>query len=380
MPELEFLDEEVWSCDDCGTTDVDNQSSDYPDVCVNCLQPCAVCGGHWTDWNRYYSGVDDAYYCENHTAYCEHCDEIYGANQASEYCRSCRADYDSPSGASFVNYSYKPEPVFFGTGPMYLGVEHEMDFNSPDQRRDVMELAARQNGLYYFKTDASLGQYGCEFITHPMGFDFAINDYPYEVVDEMRRQDGDPESNAGIHIHMSRDGFTSAYHMWKFIHFHMANPLFVRKVAGRMSHWAKFDTRPAQRRITKPGAVDMSLGGLPIYDIVRKYKGGAATNDRYLAINAQNAATIELRYFASTTDQAVLRGYFDYLKALYQYTLEAKVRNRQHPERSLSGLAFRKWAVESGDYPHFARLMELRTISMESLGPVEAAPFTGKEQ
>ena len=76
----------------------------------------------------------------------------------------------------------------------------------------------------------------------------------------------------------------------------------------------------------------------------------------------------------------MLRGYFDYLKALYQYTLEAKVRNRQHPERSLSGLAFRKWAVESGNYPHFARLMELRTISMESLGPVEAAPFTGKEQ
>jgi len=358
--------------------------------CSNCCTTCEHYGCQ-VHGSLAYSETDDSYYCEDHHRYCPNCgNEPVGLDTSR--CWDCRDEYDdddyedspvSLGTPSFVSYSYKPDPNFHGDGPLYMGVEHEMEFERGSGRDAVMQLAAElAPDLFYFKHDSSLTRNGCEFITHPMSPDYAINEYPHDVVRAMAANGGIPDDNAGIHIHLSRAGFATSYHMWKFLHFHYANPVFVKALAGRDSHWAQFTSRSAPRRMTKGGAVDLMVSDVSLADMARKYKrGGDAVYERYLAVNVQNAATIELRYFSSTVDPEVLRGYFDYVKALFEFTRIAKVRNRANPSKALSGLAFRQWAEASGDYPHFMRLLSIRSINPSvSLGPVESAPFPGKEQ
>ena len=67
------------------------------------------------------------------------------------------------------DYYYKPEPIFYGTGSRYLGVELEIDEGgeSHENAGQILRLANSGDELVYCKHDGSLNE-GFEIVTHPM--------------------------------------------------------------------------------------------------------------------------------------------------------------------------------------------------------------------
>jgi hypothetical protein len=335
---------------------------------------CASCNTYFPI--DYVYSVDEGipyvgeYLCSDCGSWCSSCGDVFLYEQYT--CDDCSLDEEDNEGHvdGLRGYMHKPPPIFHGAGPLYLGVEQEMEFQTAVGANNVIDWLRGHDptqSLFYPKHDSSLNNNGIEIVSHPMSPEFAIHEYPWELQGVIGSNSAIPDVEAGLHIHVSRAAFTK-YHLWKFTYFHYANPTFIRMIAGRdPSRWGSLDTEPTRKRMTKPGATDFTLGGATLHSTIRKKIPGGG-HHRYTAVNLCNEATAEMRYFASTYDPAVLKGYFEYVRALYDFTNMARVRNRKNPDHDLSGLAFRRWAESTGDYPHFINLLTLRDIPMESLG------------
>lgn len=88
---------------------------------------------------------------------------------------SCTHDY-------IEDYYYKPEPIFYGEGKRFFGVELEIDGagESDSSASSVMDIA-NGNGLehIYCKHDGILSE-GFEIVTHPMTLDYHLTEMPWE--------------------------------------------------------------------------------------------------------------------------------------------------------------------------------------------------------
>ena len=68
-----------------------------------------------------------------------------------------------------IRDSYKPDPIFYGKGPRYLGAELEIDGagECSENAQEILNLANGDWELIYCKHDGSLDD-GFEVVTHPM--------------------------------------------------------------------------------------------------------------------------------------------------------------------------------------------------------------------
>jgi len=121
-------------------------------------------------------------------------------------------------------YSYKPPAKFAGDGPLYLGVELEVDrererrgkrgrivdwHENPDGVLNPLSLLSQSNTLFYFKDDGSL-ENGFELVTHPCSLSYHQASFPWQDVLEELKKTGLQSHNTqtcGLHIHASRLGF-----------------------------------------------------------------------------------------------------------------------------------------------------------------------------
>jgi hypothetical protein len=227
-------------------------------------------------------------------SYCDDCDR-YGC--------TCRSN-ESTRG-TLRSYSYRPVPSFYGKGPLFLGMELELETTDFDSTLDV---AGRSFGdLAYFKEDGSL-QCGFEIVTHPMSYAYAADNFPYEALADLRTAGGFiREASNGIHVHVSRAGFTGPCHMYQWMKLLYRNENMVSRLARRRSsEWASFDSyyRASQKEVVKPGR-----------------RGQQATRGmgRYHAINAQNTDTLEVRVFASTLEPEVAAGTMAFVASSVEY-------------------------------------------------------------
>lgn len=80
----------------------------------------------------------------------------YGDTEEDEvpYCGSC---YAVVAHCVIHNYSYKPEPVFYGEGTRYFGVELEIDGagESNTNGQKLLDVANQEGKYIYLKSDAS---------------------------------------------------------------------------------------------------------------------------------------------------------------------------------------------------------------------------------
>lgn len=122
---------------------------------------------------------------ERHYTHCTSCgcvihagDAYYIDDDDEPYCSSCY--HDRNEYQTINDYNYKPNPIFYGNGDRFFGVELEIDgageCNSNAER--IIE-AAHQNGLEYIycKHDGSLED-GIEIVTHPMSPMFHQHEMP----------------------------------------------------------------------------------------------------------------------------------------------------------------------------------------------------------
>ena len=297
------MKEEERICSMCGCVLRDDEQIMIDDelLCDNCAEEhtveCSHCGE--TLWMN--DAVTDGrvYLCEccfdDHYRRCEGCGRIVHDDDMlwhgdDPYCACCydRIDHD------IEDYGYKPEPIFYGEGSRYFGVELEIDGAGKDDENahKIKDQTNYREEHIYCKSDGSLDD-GFEIVTHPMTLDYHMNSMDWaDVMHEAVRLGyrSHMTSTCGLHIHVNRDAFGETHEEQEriierilyFTELHW-NELFVfsRRSAYSMNRWA------ARYGIEKTGK-----------EILDKAKKG--NTGRYAAINLCPVHTIEFRLFRGT--------------------------------------------------------------------------------
>ncbi|MFD2422675.1 hypothetical protein [Amycolatopsis pigmentata] len=312
-------------CDDCALR--------YYNECDDC---CILTSG------RYTTGAGDRICgnCAESYWSCERCDDLINSGDYCSYCED-RFDSELSAGGLVHDYGYKPRPTFHGNGPLFLGLE--LEISTPHgYLDDCAELASDRLGrLGYLKQDCSLNDdtgYGFEMVSHPMSYQWAIDQYPWELLSALRRN-GCSGTGNGLHVHISRDAFDSANHTYRWMKFLYRNASKVTRMARRVSDtWAAFDDY--DRKIAK--------------DLAKGRKGY-----RHRAINTVNDDTLELRVFASSLEPQQVQAALGLAAASVEYTQQltvAAIAQRNGWDWS----AFVTWLQARPEYGPLARELEDR--------------------
>ena len=147
------MNEKTQPCTHCGAVHprVNLTWMGSAELCPECLQRytvcCDCCGERiWmaNDYGTHYLHLCASCRADNYVT-CENCgalipqEDAHYNDEDEAYCDSC---YERGYGGTIHNYSYKPEPIFYGDGPLYLGVELEVDEAGKDNINAVQALRA----------------------------------------------------------------------------------------------------------------------------------------------------------------------------------------------------------------------------------------------
>lgn len=141
------VDEQTVTCEHCGEVIWSCNSVSDHDTCL-----CQEC------FDRHYHR-------------CESCDRIINENDTYwenglPYCCNC---YEEICDEEIEDYDYKPDPIFYGSGNRFFGVELEINEGGKDNDnvRQLKDSANYRDERIYIKLDGSLN-YGMEIVSHPM--------------------------------------------------------------------------------------------------------------------------------------------------------------------------------------------------------------------
>jgi hypothetical protein len=242
----------------------------------------------------------------------------------------------SSDGSRLIHdYSYRPDAIFHSTNKderLFFGIEIEVE--AKDDLRASAEYAHQLESmdLAYLKHDGSLNN-GFEIVTHPMSHDFFKNEAGdfFAVMEGLRSQAGIRVKSwdtrtCGLHIHISRTGFSGGAHMHRFLNLVYSNPEFYSTLAGRTSdQWAKFTDiikREYARNSEGDRIPDLNNGGYQI-ETKRTFKHKLDTernSDRYSAVNTLNRETLEMRIFRGSVNGDTIKSQLDLAHASVEYT------------------------------------------------------------
>lgn len=297
------MDEKI-CCAHCGACiDTDDYEEFNGEIlCSDCLDElttyCDCCGSRIWREDTY----GDAYttLCTHcyHTFYtrCSNCDSLIHEDDVYHldgygYCRDCY-DEERNKCQNIHDYSYKPEPIFYGDGNRYFGVELEIDKAGKydDYAEELLDIANKSDEYIYIKTDGSLDD-GMEIVTHPMTLEYH-KDFCWEKIMHHAVFLGyrsHQTSTCGLHIHVNRDSLgidrdkqdEVISRILYFVEHHWNEMLnFSRRSEYTMNRWA---ARYGYENSPKA-----------IMDKAKKNCG------RYVAVNLCNYHTIEFRLFRGT--------------------------------------------------------------------------------
>ncbi len=268
------LEEQTILCRDCGERIYrsENEGTAEHPLCSSCY--------------------DDDY------THCERCGRMIHNNNAHyfddedyPYCREC---YNNMSEQSIHQYGYKPDPVFYGEGKRYFGVELEIDGagEDDDAADEILSVGNCEHSHIYCKHDGSLNE-GFEIVTHPMTLDYHMESMPWRgITDKAREMDytSHQAETCGLHIHVNRDSLGSDREsqdaaIARILYFVERNwnelLIFSRRTQSQLESWAR-----------RYGYKDQPK------EMLEHAKNGCA--GRYMCVNLTNYSTIEFRIFRGT--------------------------------------------------------------------------------
>lgn len=180
----------IFTCEICGEKVPIARRTRFneQDLCPRCLEEetalCSHCGQRI--WRSENSGSDSTPLCErcyeSYYTHCANCGQLLHMDDAhyqdreteTPYCNDCfRSLCRTHRLYTIQDYYYKPEPLFFGEGPRFFGVELEIDEagESSSNAGELMQIANRKVEHIYCKHDGSLED-GFEIVTHPMSLEY----------------------------------------------------------------------------------------------------------------------------------------------------------------------------------------------------------------
>lgn len=296
------------TCALCGEQIEGEDYTEFDDqiLCETCLEEntylCTDCGERiWNDDN---AGDSDTPLC--HRCYdrsytnCDHCGRLINFSDVyyvdddedSPLCWEC---YSRSEAKVIHNYNYKPDPIFYGEGSRYFGVELEIDQGGEigSNALTVLNLANQTDELIYCKHDGSLDS-GFEIVTHPMTYSFHKDHMPWQAVLSKASDLGyvsHQSGTCGLHFHVNRTCFGATQEeqdaciarILYFFEDHWQELLrFSRRTETQLKRWAArygYKDEPKE-----------------ILDHVKK----GYHNGRYTCVNLTNYETIEFRIFRGT--------------------------------------------------------------------------------
>ena len=293
------MEENKLYCSHCGSIiDTDDYSEINGEIiCTDCVEryccTCDECGDLIFDDDTY--GDDNNILChECYEEYYSRCDCLIHNNDVyhyddGDYCSECYHDKTK----SIHEYSFKPDPIFYGDDKRYLGVELEIDIGGHDSENaeQILDIGNYSDNHIYIKSDGSLND-GMEIVTHPMTLDYHLNEFCWEdILHECIRLGyrSHQTSTCGLHIHVNRDSLgkniiqqeETISKILYFVEHHWDSMLkFSRRSESTMNRWAArygYESTPKE-----------------ILDKAKKSYG------RYSAINLCNYHTVEFRLFRGT--------------------------------------------------------------------------------
>ncbi|MGI5213336.1 hypothetical protein [Plantactinospora sp. CA-290183] len=282
------------TCDGCGDPTIDGSPCDDCTTCDRC--DSVVLDSETTETVRGSTICEDCldeYYWQ--------CGECDGWNRDGSDCGNDCDQSDDDDDVLVHSYDYKPYPIFYGAGPLYLGLEIEVETPYNRDQACAQLVHDRLGDIGYLKNDSSIGNSGFEVVTHPMSYQWALDNCPWQFLDQLRAAGCAATRRTGLHVHVSRDAFVSPSHVYRWMKFIYRNQQQVITLARRKSpQWAAFtdDDRRA------------------VVDYAKGTRGYA----RYRAINTGNEDTFELRIFASSLDPGEVKAALGFAAASVEYT------------------------------------------------------------
>lgn len=302
---MNTTDRRTRPCAHCSQDFATEQLISFQDelLCPDCLAEqttvCSCCGERIYKADN--SGTDAIPLCEdcydNHYERCAHCGALIHRRDTyyrgdDPYCYDC---YHTLPAQGINDYYFKPEPIFYGTGKRYFGVELEVDEGgeSDGNAERVLDIANSGRELIYCKHDGSLND-GFEIVTHPMTLDFHKNKMPWaEIMEEAKKMGylSHQADTCGLHVHVNRTTFGNteseqeaaiARVLYFFEKFWEELLKFSRRTQRQLDHWA---ARYGYKEKPK--------------DILDHAKGHNSAG-RYTAVNLTNRDTVEFRMFRGT--------------------------------------------------------------------------------
>ncbi len=300
------MQNDIIFCNRCGCEITEDTAhyfeGDY--FCEECFDEsttvCTHCGERvWSEDNAGTMSMPLCDRCyDNHYTSCEECGRIIHQDYANydddddyPYCDDC---YSRRNSGSIRDYNYKPDPIFFGDGNRYFGVELEIDKGGKDSENAerIISAANSEADHIYIKSDGSLND-GMEIVTHPMSLDYHRVDMPWERICDKAihlHYQSHKTTTCGLHIHVNRTTFGDTREeqdecisrVLYFVEHHWAELLkFSRRSEYAMNKWA---ARYGYKHDPKA-----------ILDSAKK-----GCNGRYACVNITNWSTIEFRMFRGT--------------------------------------------------------------------------------
>jgi len=306
-------------CDSVFTCDDEYNSVGSQIWCQGCLSNdatwCDMCDTYFAGYS--YSAEDSSdIMCErcfeNNTSYCEPCDTYF--------IEGCRYDHDEENDSRTIHdYSYRPDPIFHSSEDeqtrLYFGIEIETEVRGGDygERRVASEYAQtlERESIAYLKSDGSL-ECGFEIVTHPLSHSYFMNDASvlWNTIGTLKDRYGMMAwgtKTCGLHIHISRNGFSGGSHQHRFLQLVYNNKDFYEVLAGRSSsHWAKFDD-----------VLDPNTGKKTF---AHKLNRTHRDSDRYSAVNTNNRTTLEMRIFRGSLNTRFIKSCIDLAHASVEFT------------------------------------------------------------
>lgn len=322
-----------FNCENCNEAH-DNDDAHTVDGeywCDSCYQDnsfyCNACEESYSDRHDYYHVGDDTYCSscfDSHAYWCDECDQNFLDDDPCE-CRNGEGSRCSSCGNRGAIHSYgcKPELHFLGNDKsnLYLGLELETEiYGDLDDAAKFASDALR--GIAILKHDGSIGRQGGSRVGNE-GFEIVTQPHTHlqlrehsqvlwDTIDKLRTdyraRSWDAKSNCGIHIHISRRGFSSGAHTHRFLSLVYQNSEQMMKFAGRKSDYARFNDCYTFDEFDRP-----------VFSLKHKLDRHANT-ERYTAVNTQNRDTLELRFFRGTMNSKGVLATLDLAHAMVEYT------------------------------------------------------------
>ena len=351
-------------CSECGRVLCEETVHHFEDrcYCENCINSlttiCDCCNERI--WRHQAEGDTFTVLChqcyQSCYTYCEECgvlinnDDAYLEDDYS-YCKNC---FERIRSNPIKDYHYKPEPIFYGNEPLFIGIELEIDGNGEcaENAKEILDCINKDNVYCYIKHDGSL-QDGMELVFHPMNLSYCLNNINwselFEIIVSLGYRSHQTET-CGLHCHVNRSAFGSTLEIQEsviarivfFVENHWNELLkFSRRTEYSINRWASRYGISENTKETYKNAKEKRLG-------------------RYVAVNLENYSTIEFRLFRGTLKYQTFAATLQLVDEICQTCINMT-------DKELEGLSWSSFVLGIKDKPELIGYLKSKRLYVNEI-------------